>query len=164
MRSGFLLICLLLLANVQAAELYRSIDKDGKVHYSDTPLEGSEDYERLKLGKEPVPDENLPYETRRARDNFPVTLYTFPTCGSACQQARDMLDKRGIPYAEKSLVTKEEIDAFHQASGDSKLPAATVGRTWLKGFQAEQWNSELDFAGYPKTAPYRPAAAVKPAQ
>jgi glutaredoxin len=158
-------MCLLLLANVQAAELYRSIDKDGKVHYSDTPLEGSEDYERLKVGKEPVLDENLPYETRRARDNFPVTLYSFPACGSACQQARDMLGKRGIPYAEKSLVTKEEIDAFKQASGDSNFPAATVGKTWLKGLQVEQWNNELDFAGYPKKPlVYRPAQPAPPAQ
>lgn len=166
MRSGFLLMCLLMLANVQAGELYRSIDKDGKVHYSDTPLEGSEDYERLKLAKDPVPTADLPYETQRARQNFPVTLYTFPDCSSACQQARDMLSKRGIPYTEKSLITKEEIDAFRKDSGDSKLPAVTVGKTWLKGFQAEQWNSELDIAGYPKKIlNYRPTVpAAAPAQ
>jgi hypothetical protein len=164
MRSGFLLICVLMLANVQASELYRSIDKDGKVHYSDTPLEGSEDYERLKLVREPVQTENLPYETQRARQNFPVTLYTFPDCGAACQQARDFLSKRGIPYTEKSLGKKEELDAFRKDSGDSKMPAATVGRGWLKGFQAEQWNSELDIAGYPKKVlTYRPAPA-QPAQ
>jgi arsenate reductase-like glutaredoxin family protein len=166
MRSGFLLMCVLMLANVQASELYRSIDKDGKVHYSDTPLEGSEDYERLKLAKEPIPDASLPYETQRARQNFPVTLYTFPDCSSACRQARDFLNKRGIPYAEKSLSTKEDIDAFRKDSSDSKLPAVTVGRTWLKGFQEEQWNNELDIAGYPKKVlTYRPTApAAPPAQ
>ena len=30
----------------------------------------------------------------------------------------------------------------------------TVGKTLLSGFEAGQWNSELDIAGYPKTAPY----------
>lgn len=161
MRSGILVVCLLLLANVQAAELYRSIDKDGKVHYSDTPLQGSEDFEKLRLAKDPVPDVSLPYETQRARQNFPVTLYAFPECGSVCQQARDFLNNRGIPFTEKSLIKKEEIDAFRKDSGDSRLPAATVGRTWLKGFQAEQWNSELDFAGYPKKVyTYRPATSA----
>ncbi len=169
MRSGILLMCLLMFANVQASELYRSIDKDGKVHYSDTPLEGSEDFEKLKLAKDPVPDINLPYETLRARQNFPVTLYAFPDCGSACQLARDFLNNRGIPFTEKSLIKKEEIDAFRKDSGDSKLPAATVGKSWLKGFQPDQWNSELDFAGYPKKViTYRPpapaAAPANPAQ
>jgi hypothetical protein len=36
----------------------------------------------------------------------------------------------------------------------------------LIGFEAGQWNSELDIAGYPKTAPYGsrpvPPAAGKP--
>ena len=166
MKSVFFLMCLLLWSNAQATELYRSIDKDGKVHYSDSPLMGTEDVERLKLAKEPVADENLPYETKRARENFPVTLYAFPACGSACQLARDLFNKRGIPYTEKSLTNKEDIDAFHKDSGDSKLPAATVGKTWLKGFQADQWNSELDFAGYPKKVlTYRPPApAASPAQ
>jgi hypothetical protein len=159
-------MCLLVWANVHAAELYRSIDKDGKVHYSDTPLEGSEDFERLRLAKDPVPDVPLTYETQRAKQNFPVTLYAFPDCGSACQQARDFLKNRGIPFTEKSLILKEEIDAFRKDSGDSKLPAATVGKSWLRGFQPDQWNSELDIAGYPKRVlVYRPPApAVAPAK
>jgi hypothetical protein len=153
-------------ANVHAAELYRSIDKDGKVHYSDTPLEGSEDFEKLRLAKDPVLDVPLTYETQRAKQNFPVTLYAFPDCGSACQQARDFLNKRGIPFTEKSLILKEEIDAFRKDSGDSKLPAATVGKAWLRGFQPDQWNSELDIAGYPKRVlNYRPPVpAVTPAK
>jgi hypothetical protein len=49
------------------------------------------------------------------------------------------------------------------------LPALTIGKTWLKGFQAEQWNNELDFAGYPKKVlTYRPpvpaSAPTQPAQ
>ncbi len=169
MRSALLWICLAMLTNVQAAELYRSIDKDGNVHYSDSPLAGSEDVEKLKLDSEPVPDEDLPYETKVAMQNFPVTFYSFPDCGAACVDARELLSKRGIPFAEKSLVNKESIDAFNAASGNSPLPAATVGKTWLKGFLAEQWNNELDFAGYPKSVPpiYRPrpaASAVQPAQ
>ncbi len=166
MKRVLLLICLMIWANAYAAELYRSIDKDGKVHYSDSPLLDSDDVQQLKLGNEPTPDENLPYETRRAMQNFPVTLYTFPDCGSACQQARELLNKRGIPFTEKSLVTQEEIDAFRKDSGDSKLPSATIGKTWVKGFLADQWTKELDFAGYPAIAltyrPPRAASAVPP--
>lgn len=164
MKRYFLLMSLLLVANVQAGELYRSIDSSGKVHYGDSPLPGTEDVEELKLGKEPAPDESLPYETQRAMQNFPVTLYTFPDCGSVCQQARDLLSKRGIPFTEKSLVTQEELDTFQKNSGDNQFPAATVGKTWLKRFLAEQWNNELDIAGYPKKVlAYRPKPSTKPA-
>jgi len=159
-------VALMFAGNVQA-ELYRSIDKDGKVHYSDVPLQGSEDVTAVKADKAPVPDETLPYETQRAMKNFPATLYTFPDCGSACQMARDFLNKRGIPFTEKSLVTKEEVDNYRKEAGDSQVPALTLGKTWLKGFLAERWNKELDVAGYPKTAPYRPVRSVpadQPAQ
>jgi glutaredoxin len=167
MKRAFLLICLMIWTNAYADELYRSIDKDGKVHYGDSPLQDSEDVTQLKLGNEPTPDENLPYETLRAKQNFPVTLYTFSDCGSACQQARDLLNKRGIPFTEKSLVTQEEMDAFRKDSGNSMLPSATIGKTWVKGFLADQWNQELDFSGYPKNvltyrAPH-PASSVQPA-
>ena len=157
-----------MLTNAQAAELYRSIDKDGKVHYSDSPLMGSEDVEKLKLGSEPVPDESLPYETRIAMQNFPVTLYSFPDCGSACAAgARDLLNKRGIPFTEKSLVTNRRhrrIPCTHQAT--ARYLRLTIGKTWLKGFLAEQWNNELDFAGYPKSLPpiYHPRPAASPVQ
>ncbi|MDO8292171.1 MAG: hypothetical protein Q7T29_04835 [Gallionella sp.] len=30
----------------------------------------------------------------------------------------------------------------------------------MKDFLAEQWNNELDIAGYPKTAPYRAPGAL----
>jgi glutaredoxin len=170
MKRVFLVMSLLILANVQAGELYRSIDKDGKVHYGDSPLMGTEDVEELKLGKEPPPDESIPYEAQIAKQNFPVTLYTYSSCGSACQQARDLLNKRGIPFTEKSLVTQEDVDAFRKESGDSQVPAITIGKTWVRGFLAEQWNSELDIAGYPKKVftyrPARPASspAAQPAQ
>ncbi len=169
MKKYFFLLSLLMLANVQAGELYRSVDKEGKVHYGDTPLWDTEDVEELKVAKEPPPDESLPYETRRAMQNFPVTLYTFPECATACEKARDFLNKRGVPFTEKSLVKQEDIDAFRKDSGSSQLPAATVAKTWLRGFQEEQWNQELDFAGYPKAnlkyRPPRPAAPpAQPAQ
>ena len=158
MKIFFMMLSLLLLAHVQAAELYRSIDKDGKVHYSDTPLTDSEDVERLKLDNEPTPDENLPYETKRAMQNFPVTLYTFPECGLPCKQARELLGKRGVPFTGQNLVKQEDIDAFRKASGGSQVPALTIGKTWLIEFNDVQWNNELDFAGYPKKVlTYRPA-------
>jgi glutaredoxin len=159
--NKFLFLCIVLLfGNTQAGELYRSIDSEGKVHYSDSPLAESDDVVLLKMNIEPTPDEGLPYETQKARKNFPVTLYVFPNCSSVCQQARDCLNQRGVPFSEINLVTQSDIDEFRKASAGVEMPALTVGKTWLKGFLAELWNKELDFAGYPRTSNYRPRPAT----
>jgi glutaredoxin len=163
MKSLLLLFGLLLVGGAQADELYRSVDTSGKVHYGDKPLPEAQDVEELKLGHQPPPDQSLPYETQVAKQNFPVTLYVVPDC-PACQQARELLDKRGIPFKEISLVKQNEVDAFRKASGDSQVPTLLVGKTWLKGFLAETWQKELNFAGYPKTAPYRPRPVIPPAK
>lgn len=168
-RVVLLLGCLLgITAGVHAGELYRWVDSDGKVHYGDTPPADTKKIETKKLSDAPTANENLPYETRRAQQNFPVTLYVADSCGEPCDKARTFLRKRGIPFSEKSLTTKEEIDAFKKLSGSSSSPTLSIGKNFLIGFLAEQWQRELDFAGYPKTSAYRgpgtpsaPAAASK---
>jgi glutaredoxin len=146
--------------DAQAGELYRWVDSKGVVHYSDVPPSKLEQAETKKFSGDTGSDESLPYETRRAQETFPVTLYVGLGCGDTCDQARSLLSKRGIPFTEKTLKTKEDVEAFKKLSGIEGIPVLAVGKTYLRGFQAEQWHSELDIAGYPKTAPYR--APAKP--
>ena len=160
MKSIFFLCGLFFIVNVQASELYRSVDKEGKVLYSDSPFSDTDAVEALNLGNAPASDESLSYEARKAKETFPVTLYTFPECGSACQQGRDLLNQRGIPFTEKSLTSQEDLDNYRKKIEGGTVPTITVGKTWLIGLQADQWHKEFDFAGYPKTAPYRPKPAT----
>jgi len=142
----------------QAGGLYRWIDEKGKVHYGDErPPVADVEEKRLSDGVEGA---GLRYETQRAQKLFPVTLYVAENCAEFCKRARELLTRRGIPFAEKSLVTKEEIDAFKAASGSDNIPALGVGKTFVNGFNSELWSKELDIAGYPKIAPYRPRVEV----
>lgn len=155
-----LAICLALMPfGAHAGKLYRWVDAQGKVHYGDAPPADAARVETKKLSDSVAPTEDLPYETRRAQQNFPVTLYVTGNCGEPCDQARSLLSKRGIPFGEKKLATKEDIEAFRALSGGDSAPTLAVGRTFLNGFLAERWHGELDIAGYPKTAPYRPPVA-----
>jgi glutaredoxin len=137
----------------QAAELYRWVDKQGVVHYGDFPM--TEDAEQVKIA---VPSEeaasgvgaDIPYEARLAAQHFPVTLYVFVGCDEGCKQAQAYLKKRRVPYTETVIKTQEEFDAFRQRTGIDGLPALSVGRKWLRGFQAGAWDEELDAAGFPK--------------
>ena len=157
-----------MLGSAQAGSLYRWVDQSGTMHYGDIPAAGAAQIEEVTISEAPATDDaDLPYATRRAREAFPVTLYVADNCKEFCQQARDLLNQRGIPFTEKNLVSQEDIATFKQISGGEMVPALAVGKDWLNGFLAEQWNSELDIAGYPRTAPYgfRPATpppAAKP--
>jgi glutaredoxin len=148
-----LLAGVLALNAAQAAELYRWVDKDGVVHYSETP---HLDAEKLRIGSSPagtaseVEDATLPFDVRLAHKNFPVTLYVFNPCDDSCNFARNFLKKRRVPFSEVTLKTKEDVDNFKQQSGTDMVPTLSVGHAWLKGFQPNDWNNELDSAGYPK--------------
>ena len=157
MKRIVLLCCLAVIPlAAQADKLYRWVDNQGKVHYGGTPPADAAQVEPKKLSDAVAPSEYLPYEARRAQQHFPVILYVAGNCTEYCDQARNLLNKRGIPFSEKMLQTQEEIAAFKALSGSDSAPTLTVGKTFLKGFSATQWHSELDIAGYPKTAPYRP--------
>ena len=160
-RIVLLLGCLAMMpSGAQADELYRWVDAKGKVHYGDVPPAGAAQVKNIKSPAAAAPVEDMPYETRRAQQNFPVTLYVADNCAEACNQARELLGKRGIPFSEKLLITQEDIDAFKALSGSDSVPTLAVGKAFLKGFLAGQWHGELDIAGYPKTAPYRAAGAL----
>lgn len=156
--AGFMI---LLTAGANADSLFRWVDSEGKVHYGERPATDAVKVETKKFAAPTLSDDDtLPYETRLAKQNFPVTLYVADDCGDVCVQARDFLNKRGIPFVEKYLASNEDIEAFLKAAGSGAVPTLAVGKNFLKGFEAGQWGNELDFAGYPKTAPYgvRPVA------
>ena len=162
-RIVLLLICLAFMPlSAQAGKLYRWVDSNGKVHYGDAPPADAKQVETKKLSDTATPNQDMPYETRRAQQNFPVTLYVADNCGEACNQARSLLTKRGVPFSEKLLNTQAEIDAFKKLSGSDSSPTLAVGRNFLKGFQEKRWHNELDVAGYPKVSTYRAPAPAAP--
>ena len=162
-RIVLLAACLAIISSAaRAGELYRWMDTNGIVHYSDTPPPHTEQAEIIKISNSAGSDEDLSFETRRAKQNFPVTLYVGSTCDELCDHGRSLLSKRGIPFTVKVMKTKEDVEALKQLSGIEGLPMLAVGKTYLGGFLAERWQSELDVTGYPKTAPYR--APGKPSE
>jgi glutaredoxin len=152
--------------SAQSASLYRWVDTDGKVHYTEQPPPPSaaRKIEEKTLGTLPTDVAPLPYATRRAAKSFPVTLYNSE-CGEACTKAREHLTKRGIPFNEKNAGTPEVQAELKKLIGALEVPVLAVGTvTRLKGYEAEAWNTALDEAGYPKSAPYQIPKPKEPAK
>jgi glutaredoxin len=151
--------------------VYKWTDKDGKVHFSDTPPPvDAKSSSQKRLGGGYVETENLPYATQMAMKSNPVTLYVGADCGAPCTQGRDLLSKRGIPYTERDAQgNAADSEALKKLVGALEVPTLVIGESKLKGYEETQWHSALDSAGYPRTrlpgqASARTAAKAEPAK
>ena len=150
---------------VQAQQVYRIIGADGKVTFSDKPpvsdAQGKVTSGRGATGG--VASSSLPFELRQIASKYPVTLYTGDNC-APCASAKSMLIGRGIPFAEKTVNSGDDIQALQRLSGETSLPFATIGSQQLKGYSDAEWGQFLNAAGYPAasvlTASYRQPAAT----
>jgi len=164
MRFALFLCCCIAAGLAQAAELYRWVDDDGKVHYTDQPPPaGAKKVEEKNLSTSTIDTSELPYATRQAIKKSPVTLYAND-CGEPCKQARDHLTQRGIPYSAKNPQTSPaDAQALTKLVGAAYVPVLVVGGAASKGYEKGAWDAALDAAGYPKSALVKKAPA-EPAQ
>jgi glutaredoxin len=145
--------------------IYRWVDKDGKVVFSDTPPPKEVTTSTQKrVGGGYSENSQLPYATQIAMQKNPVTLYTAGNCGAFCDQGRALLAKRGIPFSERDASSDPAAaEAVEKAIGSFVVPVLVVGEAKLKGFDESSWQSTLDGAGYPRTAlPNQPNPRVTP--
>ncbi|WP_243020228.1 glutaredoxin family protein [Simplicispira sedimenti] len=140
----------LLATATQAQQVHRIVGPDGKVTFSDRAPEDKKAQSTVLSTASGGGASNpaLPTELRQIASRFPVTLYTGESC-SPCQQARQLLVQRGVPFTERSVNTNDDLDALRRLSGESALPFGTIGRQQLKGFSDAEWTQYLDAAGYP---------------
>ena len=120
---------------VQAQTLYRSVGPDGKVTFSDTPPPPSVNTMAkgaASSGGAASPGSALSYELQQVASRYPVTLYTGDNCGP-CASGRNLLNARGIPFAERTVNTPDDVAALQRMSGDISLPFMTIGAQQIKG-------------------------------
>lgn len=140
---------------VVAQGVYRWVDKDGKVHYGDSPPPENKSVQQknLKAGTSTVTD-NLPFAVRDAVQKNPVTVY-LTKCGELCDGARALLAKRGVPYTVKDPDNNPaDTESLNKLAGGLEVPFLQIGDTTIRGFTEGGWNSALDAAGYPRVNPF----------
>jgi glutaredoxin len=152
-----LLLSLLLFPAVAAQAQYKWTDHDGVVSYGDQPSRDAEHVEHLGNVLAPADAARdalarLPFEIRKAAQDFPVVLYARDEC-QPCDAARAFLKSRNVPYTERSVTTREDLDSFGKALGSNLLPSLSVGRQVLRGFETGTWSEVLATAGYPRDIP-----------
>lgn len=134
--------------HLYAQQVYKSVDKNGRVTYSEVPpLPGSGD----KLTADSASSGSLPYALQQVVSRYPVTLYTTAEC-SPCINARLMLTQRGVPFTERTVSSDDDIAAYKRLNSENNFPLVTIAAQQLKGYEEGEWTKYLDAAGYPKSS------------
>ncbi len=167
MKTGFIsaAVCMALAsAPLAASQLYQWKDAQGRTVYSDQPPPPSIRNSQQKSFKGSFIEIGESYTVKSAREKNPVTLYAS-ACGAPCDQARQLLTERGIPFSSKDPQASPEAQAeLQKLTGQLRVPVLVVGSDKIDGFETGQWQAMLDKAGYPKSRPpSSPAAAQAPA-
>jgi glutaredoxin len=155
-------LALTLAASAAAAQIYRWTDEKGKVHITDTPPPpGAKNVQKHRPASAPQAVDSDPYVLQLARKNAPITLYSTPDC-EPCSAARKLLNARGVPFKEVSVVDGKQIEELKAAVGSNAVPSLIVGGTVQRGFEERTYHAILDAAGYPKSGVLPPRAQEEP--
>lgn len=138
-------------ASAQTQQVYRYVDPDGRVVYSDKPPPpNARDAQAKRVGQNTIETSELSYSEAMAQERFPVTLYTFG-CGTVCDTASALLNKRGVPHTTVDVGQSDGADKLKRLTGGLDAPALQVGDQYSTGYNESRWQNLLNDAGYPKT-------------
>jgi glutaredoxin len=156
------LLLALAAATSVSAQQYRWLDEKGRVHYTDTaPPPSARNAQKKNLRGNAVGQQQS-YELSQAMKASPVKLYSHPDCKDPCQRARDVLNRRGVPFTEISAVD-DKLDELKRVSGSTSVPVLVVGSQVETSPTAEAYDQALNLAGYPAPGVVPPGKQAAPA-
>jgi len=145
------LLWFMLSVSVQA-QVYKWVDADGKITYSDVPPpKTAVKVETKSFSSSDTSNVALPFELAQAAKSMPVVLYTADSC-VPCNDGRNFLKQNGIPFSEKTVASNADQEKLHAISGGSQLPFLLIGRTKMTGYSFSEWRASLSQAGYPESS------------
>lgn len=162
LRSA-IVVALAAASSVALAQIYRWTDENGRVHITDTPPPpGAKNVQKHPAtAPSAQPQTNEPFALQEARKKAPVTLYSTPNC-APCNAARQLLNARGIPFREVSVVEENQVEELKKAVGADAVPSLVVGSAVQQGFLDSAYHAMLDAAGYPPRGVLPPRSQQEP--
>src|SRR5437660_5486564 len=150
--AGIVTIAFATAASAQEKQLYRYVDADGHVVYTDKqPPASAKNVQPKKLTANVIQTNEIPLAAQVASEKYPVTLYTYD-CGDLCRNAETLLNRRGVPFSTVNVADAQGGAKLQALTGASVAPVLQVGEKWIaKGFLESQWVTMVDEAGYPIT-------------
>lgn len=128
--SWLLMLCLAMPATA-LAEIYRWVDSNGKIHFSDRPSRAHSSKEvKLRINTY----EGVSYDTASVDvGSETVVMYSAAWCG-VCKKAKQYFAEQGIEYEEHDVEKSSQGKAAYKRLGGKGVPIILVGDRRMNGF------------------------------
>ena len=139
---------------VAASTLYKWIDSEGNIIYSDEPPSGNVEFEEQIFEDEAAEgtasqSKSVELLIEEAALKNPVSLYTVPECDT-CDLIRLYLTRNRIPFAEKNVENNISMQQeLKQKSGSISVPTLSIGDAVMDGYSRTAIRVELVNHGFP---------------
>lgn len=131
--SLFLVSAAFLASGPTNAEVYKWIDANGKVHFSDTKPDTVK-AEQLDLQINTY--KHVTYESSIYDVGPKVIMYSTTWCGY-CKKARKYFKKNGIAFTEYDIDKNAKAKARYKKMGAKGVPVILVGNKRMNGFSPQ---------------------------
>ena len=114
LSAALVMACVSLMASAaQAQGVYRIVGPDGRVTFSDRAPTAAQAQPSAPPASPNAAntDSALPYALRQSAERYPVMLYSSKDC-EPCDEAREYLRGRGIPFGERTIETSADVTAL----------------------------------------------------
>jgi glutaredoxin len=134
MQKNFFLSLCIVLSSPAFPEVYKWTDAQGKVHYSDKPLDNS---------AKPVVLKNIPtysdadysYISKALADNK-IVLFSTDWC-TYCEKARRHLTEYRIPFVELNVQNPSFAKRYYDSLGFTGVPVMLYEDRKVQGFSVD---------------------------
>ena len=138
-----ILFFILLVSVVATAEIYKTVDENGRAIFSDKPSVEAELIE-VKVNSIQGPATVTDYKSGLYTDGK-VVMYSTSWCG-VCKEAKQYMASRGIRYQEYDIEKNFNAKRKFKKLGGRGIPLILVGNQKMRGFSASRLEAMLDKA------------------
>lgn len=130
LRSLLFVLAVSMIPRLATPEIYRWVDENGKVHFSDKPSRAhSSEVVKLRINTYKA----VTYDTSNIDVGKSVVMYSASWCG-VCKRARRYFEQKGIRFTEYDVETSAKGKAGYRQLGAKGVPVILVGNRRMNGF------------------------------
>ena len=131
------------------AEIYKTIDENGRVIFTDKPTAQSQAVEvdtnannadGLSESSYSKADE---IKSKKQAKQKSVVMYSTSWCG-VCKNARSYMQSNGIKFKEYDIEKNSNAHSKYKKLGGKGVPLITVGKNKMSGFSASRLEAMLE--------------------
>lgn len=144
-----LFLFLVVMSKLATAEIYKWVDENGKVHFSDKPPvnDNAEKIDEQKLLARTSSYTSVSIDTITSSNiNNPsnkLIIYTTSSCGY-CLKAKKYFAENKIPYKEKNIETSKKFNREFKLLGGKGVPVITWKNKLMKGFSVKRFEENYE--------------------